>query len=77
MRYDTITYKGKEYTTRIIEHLGMLYTFAQYDLLTKLTDYYNELRDNEAETVDNDIEYYLDSKEWKLSDNELIKLAKI
>jgi hypothetical protein len=77
MTYDTITHKGKDYPIRTIEHLGMTYNFADFNLLDKLTDECNELKDNECEATDEHIEYYLDGNEWKLSDNDVIKLTNL
>ena len=77
-----ITYKGENHTCRIVRsNEGEELIIAGLSLLDELmpyevTDKCNGFADKEAEEVDEEIFFYTDDHNLKLSDNELIAILK-
>lgn len=62
---DTIEYKGIQYPTRDIEYRGQVYTVATTTLSSILFDDSFSPVDNEAQTIDELVAYYLTPEEME------------
>lgn len=73
MKFDTITYKRKQYPVRVLTYGKYEKWVAQVELGDLLYPDGNIPANKEAEAVDESIYYYANEDEWELNDVDLKK----
>lgn len=77
---EIIKYRGKEYpirelySERFVNYVLVATLELQAALCVVEDGLHTEGADKEAEEIDNQIWYYADNQEWKLSDKELLEI---